>query len=70
MIPMAFLPAVLAIAFSHVRTRKAERLGVGRGAARTGLTAGYLIIAVSIDTVIWWITLFENMFENAKATGV
>ncbi|MFU8947533.1 DUF4190 domain-containing protein [Mycetocola zhadangensis] len=69
MIPVAFLPAVLAIIFGHVGRRKAERIGVGRGAALGGLIAGYLIIAVSIGTTLWWITLFENVFENARAIG-
>jgi hypothetical protein len=69
MIPVAFLPALLAVIFGHMGRRKAERIGVGRGAALGGLIAGYLIIAVSIGTTLWWITLFEKMFENARAIG-
>ncbi|AWB87664.1 hypothetical protein [Mycetocola zhujimingii] len=70
MIPVAFLPAVLAIVFGHVGSRKAMRVGVGRGAARIGLTTGYLIIAVSIGTVIWWMSALQNMSGTAGAIGV
>lgn len=62
MISLAFLPAVLAIVFGHVGAHVAKRIGVGRGAARIGFITGYLIIAVSIGTVLYWINALQNMY--------
>jgi hypothetical protein len=53
---LAFVPALLAVAFGHVGLGYAGRVGgIGRGAALTGLILGYLTLALSVITTFLWI---------------
>lgn len=51
----AFLPAVLAVVFGHVGLIRSRAIGVGRGAALTGLVLGYVTVGVIVATTLVWI---------------
>jgi hypothetical protein len=52
---VSFVPAVLGVIFGIVGLRQAARVGVGRGAALTGLVTGGLTLAIGLLTTMFWI---------------
>lgn len=61
---VSFVPALLGVIFGHLGYRQAQVSGVGRGAARTGMVLGYVVIGLILVTTFVWIMVGMTGFAG------